>query len=311
MSAGKRHGGFVLVAVLWLLAIFSIVALGYSRTTRFKTLELVNELRFVSEEYAHWNGLEKASFHVDLYRRNMKKFLLTENESVFTESIVNLMWFPRYEAYTLSMDNMAYYVRVEHVGSRISFSRMSNEMWPEVLLACGIEDIQEQRNIIDALADWQDADNLLHMDGAEQDFYDGLDPAYACKNAPVNDIDELLLVRGITPELLYGDLEHPGLVDFLCIEGKSDKLDINAANPLTFRIVRGLPDNVVEHIVSRRQTRPFANISEAAELMGLEAAGELMRFYHVLPVSGNIRLIIGNTPDLGSEVRTTTRTLSR
>ena len=311
MSAGKWQAGFVLVAVLWLLAIFSIVALGYSRTTRFKSLELVNELRLVNEEYAHWSGLEKASFHVDLYQKNSKRFLLSENESGFTDNIVNLMWFPRYEIYAMSMNDMEYFVRVEPVGSRIAISRMSNEMWQEVLMACGVDDMQEQRNIIGALADWQDADNLLHMDGAEQEYYDGLEPAYVCKNSPVNVIDELLLVRGITPDLLYGTPEHPGLVDFLCVEGKSDKLDINAANPLTFRIVRGLSDNVVDRIVSRRQTGPFANISEVAELMGLEAAGELMRFFHVLPASANIRLIIGNTPDLGSEVRTTTRTLFR
>ncbi len=161
------------------------------------------------------------------------------------------------------------------------------------------------------MADWQDADSLLHPDGAEQEYYDTLDPAYACKNAPLDVIEELLLVRGITPEVFFGTSEHPGLVHFLCVEGRSGKLDINCANPMTFRIVRGLGEEHVKNIVEMRQDRPFTAISEAGELMGLEAAGELARFFHVLPDSSGVRMHIGSDPDPGPDMRVTTRTFSR
>ena len=40
--------------------------------------------------------------------------------------------------------------------------------------------------------------------GAEQSYYSSLDPAYEPPNRPLAALDELLAVRGITPELLYG-----------------------------------------------------------------------------------------------------------
>lgn len=308
---GTHERGFILVAVLWLLAIFGIVALGYSRTTRFKSLELANELHLASEEHVHWNGLEKASFHVDLFRKNRALFLLADGNSTLTEAQRELMWYPRYETYPMSIDGQTLYVRVEQTGSRIAVAGMTHEMWSEVLLACGVEDEDRRREIEGAVADWQDADSLLHPDGAEQEYYDTLDPAYACKNAPLDAIEELLLVRGVTPEVFFGTSEHPGLLQFVCIEGRSGKLDINGANPMTFRIVRGLGEEHVKTIVDMRRERPFTTISEAGELLGLEAAGELARFFHVLPDSSDIRMHIARDPDPGPDVRMTTRTLSR
>ncbi len=39
----------------------------------------------------------------------------------------------------------------------------------------------------------------------------GLDPPYAPRNGPMETIEELLLVRGVTPELLFGvDANHNG-----------------------------------------------------------------------------------------------------
>ena len=66
-------------------------------------------------------------------------------------------------------------------------------------LACGVADEEARLAIMAAVADWEDADNLLHLDGAESDYYAGLSVPYACKNAPMEHIEELLLVRGVTP----------------------------------------------------------------------------------------------------------------
>jgi type II secretory pathway component PulK len=66
-----------------------------------------------------------------------------------------------------------------------------------------------------AVVDWLDADpNEYPTGGAEDDFYMGLDPAYHCKNGPVNSVEELLLVKGVTPELLFGaDRNRNGVQD--------------------------------------------------------------------------------------------------
>ncbi|MFH0985424.1 MAG: hypothetical protein V1882_07785 [Candidatus Omnitrophota bacterium] len=54
-----------------------------------------------------------------------------------------------------------------------------------------------------SVADWRDTDNsLAHPEyGAEDDFYEDFETPYECKDYKFESIEELLLVRGITPEL--------------------------------------------------------------------------------------------------------------
>ncbi|MDD4266790.1 MAG: type II secretion system protein GspK [Pirellulales bacterium] len=59
-------------------------------------------------------------------------------------------------------------------------------------------------DIADAILDWIDADDTRREFGAELEDYSALVPAYASKNGPLDSLDELLLVRGVTPWLLYG-----------------------------------------------------------------------------------------------------------
>ena len=50
--------------------------------------------------------------------------------------------------------------------------------------------------------------------GATADYYSGLSPPYAPKNGPLDSVEELLLVQGVTPELLFGvDANRNGVVD--------------------------------------------------------------------------------------------------
>ncbi|NUQ64427.1 MAG: general secretion pathway protein GspK [Pirellulales bacterium] len=69
-------------------------------------------------------------------------------------------------------------------------------------------------DIADAILDWLDEDDEPREFGAEVESYSGLDPPYAPKNAPLAVIDELLMVRGVTPELLFGvDTNRNGYAD--------------------------------------------------------------------------------------------------
>ncbi len=70
--------------------------------------------------------------------------------------------------------------------------------------ACGMDEGDERSALVDAILDWVDADNNPRADGAEEDTYQELDPPRHCRNAPFETIEELLLVNGITPDLLYG-----------------------------------------------------------------------------------------------------------
>jgi len=70
----------------------------------------------------------------------------------------------------------------------------------EILM--GLPGMNEE--IADAILDWIDEDDEAREYGAESDYYSALEPAYQPKNGPLETIEELLLVRGVTPELLFG-----------------------------------------------------------------------------------------------------------
>jgi type II secretory pathway component PulK len=68
--------------------------------------------------------------------------------------------------------------------------------------------------LAEAILDWIDADEDQRESGAERDYYTSLSPPYAPRNGPLGSVEELLLVRGVTPALLFGaDLNRNGIVD--------------------------------------------------------------------------------------------------
>lgn len=68
--------------------------------------------------------------------------------------------------------------------------------------------------IADSILDWLDEDDEPREFGAEYDYYEGLEPAYTPTNGPFRSVEELLLVRGVTPDLMFGmDTNRNGLLD--------------------------------------------------------------------------------------------------
>lgn len=56
------------------------------------------------------------------------------------------------------------------------------------------------REIAAALADWQDKDDVVRLDGAEQADY----PSITVRNGPIQYSEEWLFIKGVTPELFSG-----------------------------------------------------------------------------------------------------------
>ena len=68
--------------------------------------------------------------------------------------------------------------------------------------------------LADAILDFIDADDTPRTNGCESEYYSSLSPSYPAKNSPLESLDELLLVRGVTSELLFGeDFNRNGLLD--------------------------------------------------------------------------------------------------
>lgn len=69
-------------------------------------------------------------------------------------------------------------------------------------------------DLADAILDYIDSDEEPRLFGAESDYYQSISALAFAKNAPLESIDELLMVRGMTPEILFGeDANRNGLLD--------------------------------------------------------------------------------------------------
>lgn len=136
--------------------------------------------------------------------------------------------------------------------------------------------------LVPSLADWLDADDDVTVlpfvqrenEGAEDDYYNELDPPYDCKNGPPDALDELQLVRGVTRDAFAPPAEDEqdagsGLREFLTIYG-SDKVDVNYAPPT---VLAALSERVsleaARVIVDARFEGPFENIEDLGAVGGL------------------------------------------
>ena len=60
--------------------------------------------------------------------------------------------------------------------------------------------------ISDSIQDWVSPGEMPRVAGAKSDYYQGFNPPYNCKDAPIDDMSELLLIKGIWdhPEIFWG-----------------------------------------------------------------------------------------------------------
>lgn len=98
-----------------------------------------------------------------------------------------------------------------------------------------IEEDREAIEIVDALVDWIDEDDDESDQGAENSYYQSLKIPYDCRNGPIQNVEELLLVKGINREILFGVPGKSALADFVTVYGEDGKLNVNTANSIVIR----------------------------------------------------------------------------
>ncbi|MBM9606295.1 type II secretion system minor pseudopilin GspK [Desulfopila inferna] len=119
---------------------------------------------------------------------------------------------------------------------------------------------EETSLIINAIVDWIDKnDEESGPEETESSYYLYREPAYSARNGPMEFIEELLLIRGVTSELFYGNEESPGLKDLLTVHGEDGRININTA-PIPIlkalsEVNGGTPmnDEIAETLITYRQ----------------------------------------------------------
>ena len=105
----------------------------------------------------------------------------------------------------LENGSITYTIRDEN--GKISINSASKNTLDKLLQFSGVEDKIERSTISDSILDWIDTDKNHRLNGAEDDYYRKQNPPYYAKNGPIETIDELLKIRGMTEEILYGSEE--------------------------------------------------------------------------------------------------------
>lgn len=85
------------------------------------------------------------------------------------------------------------------------------QLFTPILLDLGLENADA---MVNAFLDWRDDDDEPRDGGAENEFYNSLQPPYNTKNGRLDTVEELLLIRGFSPAVLYGeDVNRNGILD--------------------------------------------------------------------------------------------------
>jgi general secretion pathway protein K len=123
----------------------------------------------------------------------------------------------------------------------------------------------EQDEILDSILDWKDRDHEHRMNGAEDDYYNSLPDPYDCKDGNFDTIEELLLIKGITPELFYGSgaLDKPqGALSGISALGLKDLLttysyEVNKNTAPEEVLYATLSEGEANRILNQRDQTPF------------------------------------------------------
>lgn len=91
--------------------------------------------------------------------------------------------------------------------------------------------------IINSVKDWLDFDDsITGLSGAESEYYQDSDTPYSCRNAPLSDLNQLAMIKGVASDLFYNYNKMPGIPEYMTVYGMADsgstyagKININTA----------------------------------------------------------------------------------
>ena len=164
---------------------------------------------------------------------------------------------PSLERTQVPLGTGAFSYRISDEEGRLNLNGGVADRMQRLLTAIGVDKIQRD-SIVDAIEDWRDANDTTRANGAESDDYLKLPVPYRARNGNFQDTDELLQVKGITPEMYWGHEDKPPLADMLTARSRGS-VNINTAPPAVLSAL-GLSDAEVGNIVQERTNNPYPTV---------------------------------------------------
>lgn len=271
----RTSRGSALLSVLWLSAALAAIAFSLSTTVRGETERTSTGVDGLRSYYLAVGAIQRA--RIELLWSVQKP-----NERVIPKGSTYVDY-----AFPSGM------VHVEFIpeASKLNVNTLPVQDLYRLVMALGVQPARAQE-VAAAIDDWR-----RPPEGGGSRFdghYLSLTPSFQARHASLEEIEELLLVQGVTPDLFYGtyvpsesySADNPGsgprltrrygLFDCLSVYGTKDRVDANTAVPPVLLTI-GLNPYAISALLERRRVKPFSE-GELVEFMGsVGASAERLR----------------------------------
>ena len=162
--------------------------------------------------------------------------------------------------------------RITDEQSRINVNGNNPQRLEKLLLCLGI-DKNKRDQIIDSILDWIDPNDEHRLHGAESDdYYLTLPTPYRARNGPIESVNELLQIKGVTPALFSAGADgKPGLADVFTAAKTAGQVNVNTAAPVVL-CAMGASEAEISSILQGRRETPYPNANAALSNPGGFAA---------------------------------------
>ena len=260
-SAPSERGG-ALLAVLWLSAALAAIAFSLATTVRGEAERTSTAVDSLRSYYLATGAIDRA-----IVWKVWSPLTSPEDDPRYYRPGIPMRFaFPGGEAV----------VDVIPESAKLNVNTAPVNVLTTLLLAFGLEPGRADA-IAQGIVDWRSPSPSGGFGPFDQ-FYLSQNPSFRARHASLEEIEELLYVRGITPDLFYGTYDRhpdtgrlvarPGLVDCLSVFGSTTRVDVNYA-PAPVLVAMGVQPQIAAMIVERRRMRPFSQPGELAQLGSL------------------------------------------
>ncbi|HLK68886.1 MAG TPA: hypothetical protein VKU19_35890 [Bryobacteraceae bacterium] len=298
----SRRRGSALLTVLWLSAALAAIAFSLANTVLAETDRTSTELDGLRCYYLAAGAIHRA------YIEELWGFSMPAQLRPIPPGTIAINYlFPSGNA------------RVEIIPetAKLDVNNVSVQDLFRLLIALGVEPDRAQA-IAGAIDDWRHPSPM--GEGPLDSYYLSLFPSFPASHASIQEIEELLRVRGITPEIFYGSyvpsqvnpgaplepgvprlVARPGLVDCLSVFGAKDTVDANTASPAVLAAV-GINPYVIASLLQQRRVAPLTTEQLGPFLQSIGAGGTRLRVggnsIVTLRATAQLRLANGQLSDL-------------
>jgi general secretion pathway protein K len=267
--AGER--GFAMIAVLLVLALIGLLGAEFAYSMRLEARAARNYKDTLMAGYLAEAAVQNAVREIAGQAAHV-----TEAEdgalTFYTRDRLPLKRLAREE---VPLGDGKYSYRITDEMARLNINNTPPARLDRLLQLMDIEKPQRD-TIVDSIQDWRDENGEHRLSGAESDdYYLQLPVPYRARDGNLESINELLQIKGITPELFRGTAERPALADVVTVFGTGN-VNINTASKLVLSTL-GLSDAEIIEIQATRREIPYTAIPPRFTARGLAAASRIYR----------------------------------